>query len=179
MFHFQQSTGEKWRGWFVQDYLPQRPPPAVFPELMGKALGSMASEATPFARRRPGHVTVQFDTVTIHTDENPKGTDKIALMFNVNGKTARWPRSGLRSVRAGRTYVVKKLFAVDLTPDDTLSISVNGMEPVVAGLPVLDTDGSAAIMGKTFTRAERWGKGRHKDRSLSHAGGYTIYYTIK
>jgi hypothetical protein len=122
---------------------------------------------------------VQFDSVTLNASGTPTGQGKIALLFEVNGHRLRWPKTGTRPVRVGRTYMVKKSFTVDLTPEDTLSLSVMGAEPLGNDLPIMDNDVPMAVMGKSFTAAEKWGRGRHKDHSLGQVGAYTIYYTIK
>ncbi|MCL5998645.1 MAG: hypothetical protein M1546_21690 [Chloroflexi bacterium] len=179
MPHFQQSTGEKWRGFFVQDYLAQRPPAAGFPPGIAKAIGAEVSPATPAGKRRPGRLTVQFETVTFHADGAPEGAAKIALLFSVNGRASRWPRSGLRSVKSGRTYVIKKSFTVNLLPDASLSLAVSGLEPIGEGLPVVDNDEPVAVMSRTFAGADKWGRGRHRDRSIGPLGAYTISYSVK
>jgi hypothetical protein len=185
--HFFESTGEEWRGWFVQNYSPQRPPAAAMLATAAVTAAASATKAPSFAVPEQRCVTLTVERVAVHNDGNPHGAGQLALQFTVNGRTGRWPKTGARTVRAGRSYAVKRSFAVDVGPDDALNFTVSGIEPGLAAgaetagveLPVLaDNDEPVATLSRTFMRADRWGAGSHADRSAGSGGAITIYYSI-
>lgn len=184
---WQESTGEHWRGFFMQDYTPAAPPAVleaaaapVSKDLTERLIASpdTGAQTKPVVAEQPQSFVVTFDTIRFDGDEQLLGKGRVALNLMVNGKSARWPRSGARVVIAGENCEVGKSLMAVVSGDDSLSVQVNAVETLLGDVQIADNDTPVAALRHEFTRAEGWGKGRHKD-VVSGLGGYTIKYTIK
>ncbi len=124
-----ETTGERWRGFFVQDYTPQWPPASS----TARAIRSTGSVGVPRPTRRKTFV-VTFSAVQLDGDGwLPDG--RVALTCTVNGRTTRWPHSGTRRVRAGTSYVVNRTLTVALAPEEPLTVQVNVDRPALTPVP--------------------------------------------
>jgi len=191
---------EQWRGWFVQDYAPRRPPPDLGKLLPGMASAAAAkaispageaAAATPSTSTRRGRVntvTVTLNRLTFFNPEEPASYAELALEFTINEQTVRWPARGARKVKHGSKAKLDKAIEVKVSSADELVISGR----IASSVTLTDTDGfdafdyfnldheaQAGVFRKRFTRADKWGKGEHTVRSEGAAGGYTLDYTIE
>jgi hypothetical protein len=170
--HFRESTGEDWRGFFVQDYRSQTPPVAAV-----AVAAAPVSFAMPAAPGRAKSLTVMFEGVTVKLAD-PASVGEFALSLNVSGQTARWPKTGARLARDGKHFAIGKSIDVKVRGGDALTIAVCGVEPSPLELPAVDNDAPAAAIEKSFTAADKWGRGRHTDEIVGPGGTYTVEYTI-
>jgi eukaryotic-like serine/threonine-protein kinase len=132
----------------------------------------------PPAPRR-ARITVTFTKVDVHDDSEspPHGAGEMWLNFDVNGKTARWPTSGIEKVTDGGSYPIDTSIIVELGVDDTLAITVRGTESDSTSTTTITDD-----MGSVNIRDHRsgWGGGGSRSaRSTCPEGCYTIYYTVR
>jgi hypothetical protein len=172
---------EQWRGWFVQDYAPHQPP-------QGLDLPITIKRAFEAARRgRSKALEVTLERVTFHNDAPVNGGVEIALAFDIEGETWRWPTRGQRMITDGSTAKLNKRFSLSVPLDGALSIGARLTDETrAADLPGydafeffnLDNDSRAGILQCAFTAAEKWGKGSHSIRSTGELGGFTLEFTI-
>jgi hypothetical protein len=167
-----------WRGFFVQDYAPQRPPADLTAVVRREAAAVPAAgvRALAPARSTPrrAKLTVKFEAVTFHHDDSA-AAEPVALEFHVNDQAARWPRRGTRLAADGRRYVLDLSFDVAQAADDRLAVDVR---PVGEELDALAKLGEVAGASAVYDKAGRWGRGRHAVRSAGAGGGFTVEYTI-
>lgn len=163
-----------WRGFFVQDYAPQRPPANLTAVVRRDVVAARDLAPSRAVSRRRARLTVAFDSVTFHGDA-PGSASPVALAITVNGKTARWPRKGERMAADGKRYALGQSFDVVLADDDVLSIDVR---PMGDDLDLLAKLGEVVGMSAAHGKADRWGKGQHVARSAGEAGSFTVEYTI-
>ena len=171
---WRESTGERWRGFFIQDYIAQQPPSTI---TAGPPAGPVVEKALLPVQTKPFIVT--FDSIRFDGDKHLKNKGRVALTFSVNGAQVRWPRSGVRIVKAGQSYDIAKSLAVDLSPDDRLTVRVSASDALLGDVLIGDNDAPGAVLTQEFSQSEGWGKGRHKSSAVGAAGGYTVKYTIK
>jgi hypothetical protein len=170
-----QSSGEQWRGFFVQDYVAQLPPPALS-VVVGGPEAAMEKSLAPVKGQV---VTVNFDSVRFNGDEQMQARGRVSLTFSVNGVSARWPRSGTRIVKAGQPYEIGKSLEVTLMPDDKMSLQVQAGEALLDGTHIDDNGMSGNRLVREYSSADNWGKGRHTEGTEAGAGGCSVKYTIK
>lgn len=169
---FVQSTGEQWRGFFVQDYTLMQPPANL------NAFQTLASVKT-LTTSPVKHLTVVFETIQLHGDEDTYGKSDIALSLSVNEQTLRWPRVGMKNLKIGKEYIINRALDVDVTEVDKLLVVASGAENLLGDVPMIDNDEQVAAVSKEYSADQRWGRGKHADSVGGAAGGYTIRYTIK
>ncbi len=199
---------EVWRGWFVQDYSPRRPP-----DNLGAFTASMNTSTTPTtatgtrglpmndassvprrgrnasSRPRNTNLTVTLDRITFNNDEDADASDDVAVDFNIGGATLRWPSSGLKTVEDGKSYKLNKSFDVTVMPGGSLAISARPaltdaqQRGVFSGL--IDAahwhtadEALTGVIEDSYTQQDRWGIGTHSTRSTGAGGAYTLVYTI-
>jgi hypothetical protein len=172
---------EQWRGWFVQDYAPHQPP-------QGLDLPITIKRALDAARRvRTKTLQVSLDKVTFHNDSPVNGSVHIALRFDIEGESWRWPARGQRMITDGSTFKLNKNLIVNAPADGALTISARLTDETrAADLPGydafeffnLDNDARAGVIQRQFTAADKWGKGSHSVRSTGQLGGFTLEFTI-
>lgn len=186
---------ERWRGWFVHDFAPRRPPPELArPLIEAVEKAREAIEAATGAPKRKSkakrnHLTVTLDRLTFHNPEEPNSEAELALEFSVGDQTVRWPARGFRKVKHGAKMKLGKEIAVDVASSDELVISGKLASDVIVtdadGFDAfdyfnLDQEGRTGYFDERFTRrTDKWGKGKHSVRSQGGAGGYTLEYTIE
>ena len=169
-----ESTGEQWRGFFVQDYVSQ-PPPAM---LITAPVPETAVEKSLLpAKAQP--VVVTFDTIRFNGDEQLLAKGRVALTLSVNDVSIRWPRSGTRIVKADQLYDIDKSLEVEVQPDAKLVVMVRASEGLLDNVQIVDNDVPGSLFMREYGSAENWGKGRHKESMEAVAGGYTVKYTVK
>ena len=169
---FAQSTGEQWRGFFLQDYAPSQPPPnlGVLPSTaIAKSLAESASK----------RLSVVFETIMLYGDEDTYDKSDIALSLSAENQSLRWPRAGLKTLKIGKEYIINRTLEVEVDSDGVLSIVVSGADTMFGDLPIADNDEQVATLAKEHTADTRWGRGAHSEHVGNDAGGYTIRYTIK
>jgi hypothetical protein len=169
-----ESTGEQWRGFFIQDYTPQPPPAALIAALV---LETAVEKSLLPAKAQP--VVVTFDTIRFNGDEQLLSRGRVALTFSVNGTSVRWPRSGRRAVKVDQLYDIDKSLEVEVPPDAKLVVQVRASEDILDNVQIVDNDVPGGQLMREYGSAESWGKGRHKESMEAVAGGYTVKYTIK
>jgi hypothetical protein len=172
---------EQWRGWFVQDYAPHQPP-------QGLDLPITIKRAIDAARRvRTKTLQVSLDKVTFHNDSPVNRSVQIALRFDIEGESWRWPARGQRMITDGSTFKLNKNLIVSAPADGALTISARLTDETrAADLPGydafeffnLDNDARAGVIQRQFTAADKWGKGSHSVRSTGQLGGFTLEFTI-
>ncbi len=122
---------EKWRGWFVQDYAPRRPPPdlakgaviAAATKALESAIQS-SKTAKQKGRGRKNMVTVTFKQLSFTNPEEPISAAELALEFAVNDQTVRWPARGLRKVKHGTKVGFDR--SVDVTVGSAGELVIRG-----------------------------------------------------
>jgi hypothetical protein len=110
------------------------------------------------------------------------------LEFTIGDKTVRWPTRGTRKVKHGARAKLNKAVEVALARADELVIEGR----ITGGVTLTDTSGfeafdyfnldheaQAGVFRERYTRADKWGKGKHSARSEGGAGSYTLDYTIE
>jgi len=174
---------KEWRGFFVHDYVAQRPPadltavaPKAVPMAPEEVPGRRGLAPAESAAHGRVHLKVAFEGVVFHHAAADL-TEDVALNILVNGKAARWPRTGTKVAADGKRYALRQTFNVTMGRNHLLSVSVEpagGQERAVfaqAG----EAAGSLLVQ---YGAAESWGKGKHKERSVGPAGGYTVEFTV-
>jgi hypothetical protein len=169
-----ESTGEQWRGFFIQDYTPQSPPAAL---ITAPVLETAVEKSLLPATVQP--VTVTFDTIRFNGDEQLLAKGRVALTFSVNDVAVRWPRSGTRIVKADQLYDINKSLEVEVQSDAKLVVKVRASEELLDSVHIVDNDVPGSLFAHEYGSAKNWGKGRHKENVEAVAGGYTVKYTIK
>jgi hypothetical protein len=165
---------EQWRGWFVQDFAPRRPPPDLARPLA--VVVARALEAKPSLRSAAATLEVTFDRVTFDNPGDPTAAAEVALVLGANGQTVRWPARKARKVKHGARATIGKSVRVRASGDDALVVS--GYLAGEAGESELAIELRAGAFQQRFTRAERFGRGAHRARSAGDAGAYVLEYTI-
>jgi hypothetical protein len=167
---FQQSTGEQWRGFFVQDYSMQRPPANIAIAPVSKAL---------FASKPTTHIRVTFERVQLHGASALQSTAQaalpVALRLDVNGCVLRWPDKGARRLSGTRRYPIARTLDVDVAAGEPLVIQVSAIEPTLPLLPLADNDAPVSAIRREYGAHENWGRGRHSD---DRPDIYHIEYSI-
>ncbi len=187
---FESSPGkEQWRGWFVQDYAPRRPPPNLDKPLLEgarKVSGVVEEMAQPRGRRN--HITVTLKRLAFFNPEEPDCAAELALEFRIGNQTVRWPARGFRKVKHGAKFRLDRRVEVDVVHDDVLEITGR----IAADVILTDTDdfdaldyfnldqnAVAGFFRQRFTRGDKWGRGAHSVHSEGGPSGYMLEYTIE
>ena len=188
---------EIWRGWFVQDYSPKRPPDnlnAVTASMTrGLPMGAAATTArrgTARTQTRGTKLAITLERVTFSSEDNHILSDDVALSFNVGGQSFRWPANGLKTVDDGKSYKLNKQFEVMVAAGGALTISAqpatsdaiqHGLDSGLLNNPALSLGDTtpAGIINDVYDTHVRWGKGTHSTRSSGSDGVYTLVYSIK
>lgn len=187
---FESSPGkEQWRGWFVQDYAPRRPPPNLDRPLVEgarKVSGVVEEMAQPRGRRN--HITVTLKRLAFFNPEEPDCAAELALEFRIGNQTVRWPARGFRKVKHGAKFRLDRQVDVDVVHDDVLEITGR----IAADVILTDTDAFdafdyfnldqntvAGFFRQRFTRGDKWGRGAHSVCSEGGPSGYTLEYSIE
>ncbi len=171
---------EQWRGWFVQDYAPLMPPSNL-------ALPIAVKRVIAARRQMLADISVRFERLIFHNPDQTGREVAVALEFDVEGESWRWPRTGTRQVTDGMCVRLGRVVELAVPKDGALNISVRlSRELAAADLPGydafeffnLDNDARAGEVRRQFTAAERWGKGAHSVRSSGEMGGFTVEFMI-
>ncbi len=187
---FESSPGkEQWRGWFVQDYAPHRPPPDLAKPLVEaaqKAIEAIEEMIQPKERRN--HITITLKRLIFFNPEEPDYSAELALEFHIGNQTVRWPARGFRKVKHGTKAKLDRRIEVDVARNDVLEISGRIASDVILTDTEdfdtfdyfnLDQNAVAGFFRQRFTRDDKWGKGEHSVHSEGGPGGYTLEYTIE
>jgi hypothetical protein len=182
----------EWRGWFVQDYAPKRPPTNLDPPHFATRVvrpRDLAPAKTKLRRKaRPATLQVTLQRITFVNDEDDAASDNVAIEFNIGGQAWRWPSTGTKAVEDGKRYRLNKTFEVAIAGDETLHISArpslseahwsalhNGLlESEDAPLD----EALAGMVHDSYTAKDKWGVGEHTSRSSGAGGAYTVVYTV-
>jgi hypothetical protein len=181
-----------WRGWFVQDYSPKRPPTDLNrPTLINNKAEASGKEALKRGRAtRVVQLKVALSRITFNNEADADATDDVALEFNVNGQVWRWPSRGLKTVEDGRSYRLSKVFEVAVPTNGALEIAVRPAlsetlaQAVQAGwLESAESrfslfDEAAGEILLRFTAQDQWGKGKHTARSSGTGGAYALGFEV-
>ena len=182
----------EWRGWFVQDYSPKRPPANLdAPTIASRSARTKSvarTKASRKARKASAALWVTLNRITFNNDEDGEATDAVALEFNIGGQTWRWPSSGLKTVEDGKRYRLNKTFEVTLAAGETLEISARPAlseahwsalnEGLLESENARLEDEVAGVIHDRFTARDKWGVGEHSTRSSGAGGAYTVGYSI-
>jgi len=179
---------ERWRGWFVQDYAPRRPPPDLGKPLIAAAEKALKAAAAPARSRvRRNHITVTLHRLTLFNPEEPDEAADLALEFYVGEQVVRWPARGFRKVKHGTRAKLDKQIEVDVASSDALVIGGRiARDTILAdgeGFDAfdyfnLDQNLAAGFFEQRFTRADKWGRGSHTVHSQGGPGGYMLDYEV-
>ena len=180
----------EWRGWFVQDYSPKRPPANLdAPTIPSRSTQAKAALPTkPRRKARKATLRVTLNRITFSNEEDSDATDEVALEFNIGGQTWSWPSEGFKTVEDGKSYRLNKKFEVVMAANATLHIAAR---PALseAHWSALNTgllesadaqleDDVAGVLHDSFTAQDKWGVGEHSTRSSGAGGAYTVVYSI-
>jgi hypothetical protein len=169
---------ERWRGWFVQDFAPRRPPTDLSRPITPVA-ATRALEVRGTRRRKAVRVvSVTFERVTFDNPDDPKAASKLALELAVNDRVVRWPARKTRSVRHGTTAKLGNSVKVRLHRGDELVISGRIADDADAWDGEGDVAGRVGTFRERFTASDRWGRGKHTAHSAGDAGTYALDYRI-
>jgi len=179
---------ERWRGWFVQDYAPRRPPPDLGRPLIAAAeKGSRAAAEPTRSKGRRNRLTVTLHRLTVFNPDEPDEVADLALEFYLGRQVVRWPARGFRKVKHGARVKLDRQIEVDVASNDALVIGgrvardmilTNGEGFGAFDYLNLDQGLAAGFFERRFTRADKWGRGTHTVRSQGGPGGYVLEYTI-
>lgn len=171
---------ERWRGWFVQDFVARRPPPdltrPIVQVVVERALEVMADAKAARVHARVHALEVTFERLSFENPGDPEAASPLSLEFAVNGRVLRWPARKARRVKHGLAAKVDRSMTVRLRAPDDLVIS--GAVAGAAALPEGAPDVLAGSFHRRFTAEEGWGRGRHTARSSGDAGTYTVEFSI-
>lgn len=171
---------EQWRGWFVQDYAPRRPP-----DDLSQPLAGAAKDLEPEAIEATETVMVRLKRLSFYNPEQPDVQESSALVFSVGDTQVRWPATGKRKVKHGTKVQLRRVIKVKLTPSGQL---------VIAGRPAFDEvqddlsdfdyfalepESRPGSFILRFDHDENWGRGAHSVNSASSAGTYTLDFEIE
>lgn len=186
---------EVWRGWFVQDYSPKRPPDNLnaVTASMTRSLPMGDAASTPrrgLGRDRSTKLAITLDRITFSNEDDTDATDDVALEFEIGGQSFRWPNTGQKSVEDGKSYKLNKSFEVLVAAGGTLTIAARptmsdatqrGLDSGLLNHNALTSgEGNpAGLINDRYITSDRWGKGTHTTRSTGAGGAYTLVYTIK
>lgn len=180
---------EQWRGWFVQDYAPRRPPPNLDrPLFEGTRKAGGVVEEIARSKGRRNHITVTLKRLAFFNPEESDCAVELALEFRIGNQLVRWPARGLRKVKHGAKVRLDRQVEVDVARDDVLEITGRIAADVILtdtddfdafGYFNLDQNAVAGFFRQRFTRGDKWGRGVHSVRSEGGRGGYTLEYTIE
>src|SRR6266536_2346071 len=178
-------AGERWRGCFVQDYVPERPP---YQDL-AVSRGIWVNSWTPTLGRHfvaqytvrnygdyparlaePGTIsqlgvtavappqpTRVVVTFTHATVEDADAVGgRLSLGMAVNGRSVQWPQDGVLEVGDGKTFDVDERFELVLGPSEPLTVTVAGAGS--AGEP-------GGVVCERWLGLDDWGRGVHTYRS--------------
>lgn len=185
---FENSPGkEQWRGWFVQDYAPRRPPPDLARPLV-EAVEKTIEAVGELIKGKPNRLTVTLKKLTFHNPEEPSAEADLALEFTVGDRVVRWPARGYRKVKHGTKVRLDRVIEVTVAGEAELVISGRIARDVIVtdaeGFDAfdyfnLDRNVSPGTFSQRLTRADGWGKGQHIVRSEGEPGGYTLVFTVE
>lgn len=179
-----------WRGWFVQDYSPKRPPTNLdAPTFAPRVVRAKSVAATkPRRKAKPASLFVTLQRISFSNEDDLAATDEIALEFNVAGQVWRWPNSGFKAVEDGKRYRLNKTFEVTLAADEPLHISARPALSEAHWSALSDgllesedaplDDALAGLIDNSYTAKEKWGLGEHTTRSSGAGGAYTLVYSV-
>ena len=177
----------EWRGWFIQDYKPKRPP-ANLDRLTITKRKAKTKAAVAAAKANAQALLVTLTSITFHNDDDKNATDDLALSFDIGGQTWRWPSGGTKTVEDGKRYRLNKSFSLSVFAGGSLNISARPafsdahQSAVNEGLlesndAPLDNE-PAGLIFNSFMVKDKWGIGEHSARSSGAGGAYTLVYSV-
>jgi hypothetical protein len=172
------AGNEQWRGWFVQDYAPRRPPDGLAEPLAGTPKVLEPDEALD-------SVTVRLRRLSFVHPEQPALQAPMALVFAIGGKPVRWPAKGTRPAKHGKKALLRRAIKLKLKASEPLVITGRpAFDEVQGDLSDLDyfalaPESRPGSFVQRFTANENWGRGAHRINSAGSAGAYTLDFEIE